>query len=329
MSVMPFGSYGYEISILVISIMIAASGIVLGIGFATENRRLKDFGKNELMQCAINGALVGSLLVLFVPGGAITTMINGLAMQNTQIACPSMLSQNAAMCLAYNYLVGSSSYVFMGHANLSILYISTAMLLPLYVLYALLGVFSTFLAPLLSQIKYLTQILSTTIISATVQAAFLLFSAASALTILMPLGLVLRAFYPSRKLGGFLIAAAIGMYAVFPLTYVLNAYVASGFTSSASTGSNQVSIVSGTLQQSLANVTASGTGLLSSAYTAIKSAINDVASLLNMLFGLVAYLIVYAFVLPAFSVVITVISVKELAQLLGSDASFLNKLNMV
>ncbi|MEM3781503.1 MAG: hypothetical protein QXT43_00880 [Candidatus Micrarchaeaceae archaeon] len=329
MPAVPFGSYGYEASVLVISIMIAASGIALGVGFATENKRLKEFGKNELIQSAVNGALVGSLLALFVPGGAISAMINGIAGKSVQVACPSMLSQNDAMCLAYNYLVGATPYVFMGHASMSILEISVTMLLPLYALYALLGVFSEFMAPLLGQIKYLTQILSTTIISATVQAAFLLFAAASALTVLMPLGLILRSFYPSRRLGGFLIAASIGLYAVFPLTYVLNAYVASGFSSSAANGSNQVSIASNTLQQGLANVTAGGAGLLSGAYAAIKSSINAVASLLNMLFSEVAYLIVYAFVLPAFSVVITAMSIKELAELLGSDASFLNRVRVV
>ncbi|MGC8676100.1 MAG: hypothetical protein ACP5T3_01100 [Candidatus Micrarchaeia archaeon] len=327
--VLPFGAYGYAISVLVISIMISASGIVLGVGFATDNKRLKEFGKSELMQSAVNGMLVGSLLVLFAGGGVIATLINSTALQkNTSINCMGVLSGNAAMCLAYDYLVGSSPYTFMGHSNTSIFDLCVALLLPLYALYAVLGAFGTFLAPLLNQIKYLTQILSATAISATVQAAFLLFSAATSLTLIMPLGIVLRSFYPSRKLGGFLIAVAIGLYAIFPLTYVMDAYAANSFTGSVLSSASSISSLSSSMQQSPANETAAN-GILSGAYAIVKPIINEIASVVNSLMSVVAYAIIYAFVLPAFSVVVTIVGIKELAQLLGSDASILNRLSMV
>ena len=90
-------------------------------------------------------------------------------------------------------------------------------------LYAALGVLKTFLSPLLSQIQSAVQVLGAAAVSATVQASVLMAIAAGALSTLLPLGLILRTFYPTRRLGGFLIALSIGVYVVLPLTYVMNA----------------------------------------------------------------------------------------------------------
>ena len=46
---------GYEISVYVISIMIAISGISLGIGYAFNEKRFKEFGKEELYQSVTDG----------------------------------------------------------------------------------------------------------------------------------------------------------------------------------------------------------------------------------------------------------------------------------
>ncbi len=328
MSALPFNIYGYGISVLVISIMLSLSGIILGIGFAIDNKKLKEFGKTELMQGIINGMLVGGLLALFMPQGPISSMLNQLTMENASISCTGALAINPAICFAYNYLVGPAPYTFMNHTYLSIFDISTSTLIALYALYAVLGILSQFLGPVLSQIKYISQLVATAAISADVQAALLSFAAASTLTLILPLGIILRAFYPSRKLGGFLIALAIGMYVVLPLSYVLNAAIAASFSNATSSSLSQISITSNTLQSAI-GASAGNQNLLSEAYGLVKSVLSAIENVINMLLTEVAYLIVYSFVLPIFSLVLTGISIKELAGLLGSDASFINRLNLV
>ncbi len=65
----------------------------------------------------------------------------------------------------------------------------------------------------------------------------LVFVAAGTLSVILPAGLVLRTFYPTRKLGGFLIAVAIGLYVVLPLSYVFNAMLANSYSVELSSGS--------------------------------------------------------------------------------------------
>ena len=47
--------YGFSVAVSVLAIMISIGGISVGIGYATSNRRLKEFGRDELNQCLVNG----------------------------------------------------------------------------------------------------------------------------------------------------------------------------------------------------------------------------------------------------------------------------------
>lgn len=321
---LPFGAYGYNIAVLVISIMIGIDGIILGLGFATNTKKLKELGKAELMQSIISGIIVGSLLALFAPKGPIANMISQLTFANgTSFSCTGALKTNPAICFAYNYLVDPSPYRFMNQTNYSVLDIAFLLLVALYSFYAALSLFSQFLAPILSQVKYLTQAISYTMISANVQAALLAFAASSSLTLIIPLGIILRAFYPTRKLGGLLIAIAIGMYVIMPLSYVFDAEIASGFTSNIAQSLSQIQMASTGVEQ------IHNTSVIGSIYNFIKPLLQTLANTINILINEVAYLIVYAFVLPLFSLVITLVGIREIAQLLGSDASLLNKINLV
>ncbi|RLG20053.1 hypothetical protein DRN67_01000 [Candidatus Micrarchaeota archaeon] len=53
---------------------------------------------------------------------------------------------------------------------------------------------------------------------------------ATAFTILLPMGILLRAFAITRDAGSFLIATSIGLFVVFPLTYVMNKMIMEGPT---------------------------------------------------------------------------------------------------
>ena len=331
--------------------MLAISGISLGLGYALSERKLKDFGRKELFESIFNGIIIGSLFVLFSNNGAISILINQLVLQNgTTINCSAFLAQNPAICLANNYLVGSS-YTFGGITHSSVLTTVSTMIVGLISLNTALGLIAaakidffivTFslsyvVSPLISQIQYIVRILSTVAISTVVQSSVLLFAAVSSLTIILPSGMILRSFYPTRKLGGFLMATAIGLYVVLPLSYVMNASLASSFTINVNaTSLSEISLSASNLQGTLLN---SGEQAQKSNYTDVPSILNTITSsitgistaitnLINGLLGFVAYLIVYSFVLPIFSLIITGISIRELSQILGAEA-FFGKFNIL
>ncbi len=333
MQTTPFGPYGLSISILLVGMMLALSGMALGLGYALNDKGLKEFGKKEIMQSLINGALVGGFLVLFVNGGLVDSLINSMVLANgTTISCSSFLQYNSAICFAYNYLVGTNQYYFMGFSRYSVLTSVMTLMIALTTLYATLGLLKLFLSPLLSQIQGIVQILGAAAVSATTQAAVLSFIAASALTVMLPLGLVLRAFYPTRSLGSFLIALTIGLYIVLPLTYLMNATIV-GYYGSANSQASLTTLIGNVTRVSssatgYANQYTSSGGVLEMVVGAWNELMEGVSTLLSSFFNIVAYFILYAFLLPAFSLMLTGISVRELARLLGSE-SFFGKYNLL
>lgn len=343
MATLPLGSYGFSIAIYAISVMIAVSGLFLGLGYATNNKKFKDFGKDELYQSVINGILVSSMLLLFSSNGIVSQIITSATLQNnTSINCISALQSNPAICLAYNYLVGPNSYTFLGTTHSSILTSVATLITALFGLNAILGVisaaqmnlafltisFSSVLNPVLAEIQYIIKLLSTVAISAVVQSSILIFVAVGALTVILPVGLILRSFYPTRRLGGFLMALSIGLYVVLPLSYVLNATLASAYSSNIDSSSlNSVTLTASNLQNRITSITNpinanQGIGIFRSLSALITSLSSGLSSMVNSLLSIVAYFIVSSFVLPAFSLIITGISVREFAELLGSEAFF-------
>lgn len=333
MQALPFGTYGLSISVLLVSAMLAIGGILLGLGYALNDRRFKEFGKNEILQSLINGALVGGFLLFFVSGGVVDTLVNSLVLTNgTSISCASFLQTNSAICFAYNYLIGPKQYYYQGSYRFSVLSSITLIVTALISLYAVLGLFKLFLSPVLAQIQSAVQMLGTAAVSVTVQASVLMFIAASALTLMLPTGLILRSFYPTRKMGSFLIALTIGLYLVLPLTYLMNATIASYYGSAS--GQSGLSTLTANLS-SIKNITLSyasqgtnSTGIVAELVSLGSQLSSQLSGLVSYLYNAVAYFIVYTFVLPAFSLMLTAISVKELATLMGSD-NFFGRFNLL
>ncbi len=329
---LPFSPYGFNISVLLVSIMLASSGICLGAGYALGDRRLKELGRDELFQSLINGALVGGFIVLFAGGGVVDTFINSVVLSNgTSVSCSQFMQQNAAICFAYNYLVGPGQYYYLGAYHPSVLSSASLLIASLISLYAALGAFGTFISPVLAQIKSAVQILGSAAVSSTVQASVMAFAAVSALAILLPLGLVFRSFYATRRMGSFLIALTIGLYIVLPLSYLMNATIASYYGSAAGqAGFGALALNINSIRGSALSYAPSSnsTSLASSLASVIDGLSAQLAGLVSYLFDAVAYFIVYAFILPAFSLMLTAISVKELSAILGSD-NFFGKFNLL
>ncbi len=327
------GAYGFEVAVLLVGIMIAIGGILLGMGYALNDRKLRDMGRGELMQSLINGALVGGFILLFANGGIVGAFVNSVVLTNgTSMKCSEFMAGNTAICFAYNYLVGQGQYEYLGAEHSSVLGSVTTTVTGLVALYAVLGAFRTFLSPLLSQIQSTVQVLGAAAVSVTVQASVLVVIAAGALTLLLPFGLILRTFYPVRKLGGFLIALTISLYLVMPLSYVLNATLLSYYASTETINSStqfvfNINNVEGSLP-AYTN-TSSGSNSIVAALTGIGSALSsELSGLVTYLFNTVSYFILATFILPAFSLALTSISVRELAAALGSD-TFLGRMSLI
>jgi hypothetical protein len=67
------------------------------------------------------------------------------------------------------------------------------------------------------------------------------FVKATALTLFLPLGILLRAFPPTRGAGAYVLAFALGIYFVFPLSYIMMNLIPYQYTSSAGCGFSSMS----------------------------------------------------------------------------------------
>ncbi len=352
---LPLDQYSLNISIYLISIMLAIGGISLGIGYAMNEKRIKEFGRKELFESVINGAIVGGIFLLFTANGPVTTLINQMTLSNgTTLNCYAFISNNTAICLAYDYLASPTPYTFMGMEHQSVLSLTTSAMTGLFALNGVLGLiaglkinlaiatfsFSYVFAPVISELQYIMKLLGAVAISAVVQASILEFAAVITLSVLLPSGIVLRTFYPTRKVGGFLMAASIGLYVVLPLSYVFNATIANAYSSSLNPiNISQISITASDLknsvfqqsvyQQTNSTLNSSDTGgILGSISSGVAYLTNALSGFINGILRSVAYLIVYSFVLPIFSLIITGISIREISGLLGSEA-FFGKFNIL
>ncbi len=331
--------YGYSIAIGLVSIMIAASGIMLGLGIAADDRKLKELGKSELSQAVISGVIVGTLLLLFSQNGLVTGLTNSITTSVVSSPCGGALSDNYAICFADRFLVGVAPVSINGKLYPTLMDSTAAILLPSIALYGALSFIASLkfsvvivsvslagiLQPALSVLNRIIGTMTLAVVSLDVQAMLLQFVALTSLSVLLPTGIILRTFYFTRRLGGAIIAITIALFAVLPMTYVMNAELIARYSSEASVGINGI----------LANVTAERAGisgaisatnvsgsLLGSVSSSVASLSVSVQAALTGMMNAVALIVVEAFFLPTFSIMLTIVSAKELARVLGSELSF-------
>jgi hypothetical protein len=196
----------------------------------------------------------------------------------------------------------------------------------------------------LGPLQQVIDVLSASMIAIVGQVALLKVISIVAVPILIPVGLVLRSLYFTRRLGGAILAIAIGFFAVFPMTYLLGAQLLSTF---ASGPSNSIYSTSGLLNSTTTNAQAlggyavnqtslyQGSNSLNSTLTNVtmQSLFNTISrstnawtgffsSAISALENTIAFLIVQVFLLPVLSLVLTLISIRELARILGTEITF-------
>ncbi len=319
--------------------MLAVSGIVLGIGIALQDKKISEVGRMELYQSIINGVIVGVLMLAFLPGGLVSGLIGSITSSSgITAACAYPLNVSPSICFAHSYLVGLDSVEFMGHSYPSLLDSVLSLLIPVSSLYGVIATisglkismlvisigFTALAQPVLTQLNYIITALSITLLSLETQGIVLDFVAAVALTVLLPIGIILRTFYFTRRLGGAVLAITIALFAVLPLTYILDAQIVYTYSigTSAQIGqsiSNSTAVQQNVIASIGENVTStSATSILGEVSSLFKGLTQTVDAIINYVSGL----IMEAFIFPIFSLILTIISARELARILGTEVSF-------
>ncbi|MCL5008007.1 MAG: hypothetical protein M1562_02040 [Candidatus Marsarchaeota archaeon] len=333
---------GYNIAISIIAIMFSIGGIILGIGYSINNRKMKEFGLEEIFQSAINGVILGVLFVSFMPNGLVSNSINNIVTSSSASAeCQGYMSGNYAICFAYNYLIGTNPVYIGNQTYPSLLTDSEKLLIPISIIYGTVSVisglsinvivasinFGNLLAPAITELGFIIRTILTAIMGIYVQASLLSIIASVAIPLILPIGIILRTFYPTRKLGGAIMAISIGLFGIFPLTYLFDARISSYFNSSLS-GNNQTSQLNagvGRLSGAISSISRSNSTTTKSILSTLSSDASSITSAfyswVNGIIDALSLLIVQVFFLPIFSIILTIISIKELASILGSEVS--------
>ena len=196
-----------SIAATVVTLSIVLSGILIGLGRVLSSKKVEYFGMEELIQSIINAALLGAY-------GTIVAVATEISKELIDV--PTCEAEDALANLSCVYqTLADNIYTLMGtsldlqqivsYYQSIVLEFPTFSIQPLSALYSV----SDMLA---GQIEYLQFLL----MASELQVQLLSFFAPQLLTFFLPLGLVFRAFFSTRRLGGFLIAVSIGIYLLYP-----------------------------------------------------------------------------------------------------------------
>jgi hypothetical protein len=337
------GGDAFNVAIYVIVSMIVLVGITYLFSRLMNNRKLEDWSKNEFVQVLISAAIVGGLFILMAPGsGLITVAFNGLVPEQpeipslsfgiatgySEVLCSSVQMEDAdAICYAYTYLGNLSLLVL--SLTVALIFMNTLLDIISKIAIDIIILEITPLSGLASIVQVLNSIIQSLVflgIIVEVERALLQFVNKTALTIFLPIGVVLRTFFATRRVGGALIGLAIGMYIVFPLAIALNATT----VNAATFGSfDEFVVLFESIQELSPFETFSQEGALLDAevwntylgnfQTAAGDLVEAIASVPGMMTSVIAALVVQIVFLPILSVIITVIAIKELANLFGGE----------
>lgn len=323
---------GVEIAVVVVTASIILAGILIGVGRAFAFKRLEYFGIEELIQSIINAAIIGGFAAIIAlvntvassvvaetcgAGDAVAQLICTIGNVNTAIFAMFQELARLTELLGYyqSLALDFSAFTVQPFANLS-------------------GLSGVFITQMLS-LQFLLILLD-------LNAQVLQFIAQNALLLLFPVGLVLRTLFATRKVGGFLIALALGLYILFPVFVLVfpdpsedlqNATAAmSAFNNQSMYATvpvvdlNDNYAIAGKLDMmsgrcfgdglantsACANITANYTGAapdFSGELTVITQRNSTAISRVTL----------YSVFAPLFSLLITIVFVKEVGTLLGSE----------
>ena len=352
---------GIEVAVIVVTASIMLAGILVGVGRALGFKRVEVFGVEELIQSVINAAIIGSFAAIVELVGAISSSV-----VSGECTDGNVVAQLSCVLLR----VDSSLFLFMQGL------VQTLNLIGFY--QGLMLDFGSFAVSPFANLSSVSDALASQLLWANLVVMLIqlnsqitIFIGQNALALLFPVGLVLRTLFATRRLGGFLIALALGLYVLYP-TFVLifpdpgpavaNASMVMGnFTENSfyaavpviDLNSNyaiagKIDVISGRCDPRDYNITSytitlangtnetfttnvSNTTTMCDDYLLEQNWTSDVTGNMSAdMNGDLTFMVegntnalsksfLYAVIAPIFSLVITVVFVKEIANVLGSE----------
>lgn len=200
----------YNASILAITISVLIAGIALGAGVAMQSRKLRRFGMEELSQSILNAAILGSLAAIVI---VIDSLAASVAHPASECGLPGALG--AAQC---NFQLLQSELFSIASGSSQAAYIagflsSITLDLGSLELSQFSGLSQSVVA--LGEISAHSYSLSS---AAWANVLLLSFASDAAMAAFLPLGLLLRSFFITRRIGGAIMALAISAYVFYPLS---------------------------------------------------------------------------------------------------------------
>ncbi|MFH1286029.1 MAG: hypothetical protein ABIH99_05605 [Candidatus Micrarchaeota archaeon] len=338
----------FQTAFFAVSIMFLLSGIIFTLGMTLRNHSLQEWGKGEFGQTIINAALIGGIFFLFAPGTGIvpnitlallppddqakTVVVSRFLLDDTYTLSGNCgvngaisvgkVAQNAnersIMCYAYNYLFIVTEQLSSYLSWLIWVSVGLGMLVSLNVggTFFVSVQLSPFmgLQPVFSSLSNAIQMLTMAEAALYLQRTLLVFIYNNAIQTFLPVGIILRSFFSTRKIGGALMAIAIGLYVVYPATFLLNVADPNDLLTA------EASQTAEDLKPGDLKTTAEG---LDADYStgASDAKITKYTGLVDHTFQYMGKLFFLAVLMPFLNVFITVIAIKELSALFGSEIS--------
>ncbi|MFN7991764.1 MAG: hypothetical protein U0R44_06435 [Candidatus Micrarchaeia archaeon] len=348
---------GVEIAVIVVTASIVLAGILVGIGRATGYKRIEVFGIEELIQSMINAAIIGSFAAIIELVGVVSSNVvnDSCSTGNVifQLSC-TLDRLNVSLFRLFQELVNMIN-ILAYYQTLSLDFGSFS----ISPFHNLDSVSNTLSLQLLS--------INWIMILVGLNSQIATFIGQNALGLLFPVGLVLRTFFATRKVGGFLIALSIGLFVFYP-TFVLvfpnpendlnnSTAAVVNFTNNSYYATlpivdlngdyaiaGKLDILSGRCDPSRFNITnetnvSNTTTLcddflqgqynltLNNSTNGTQSVYNnvtidfssDITRIAQSNSSTLSKSLLYAVIAPIFSLIITIVFVKELANILGSE----------
>ena len=314
-----------DLALELVTFMIILAGIVYGIGVALASAKLKRFGSEELVQGIINAMIVGGIVTIIailnpLSSGFFTQNQCGSANESIQwVGCIySNLSSNLSITnqelVLMSRIVGYYQSIVLNFNNNASSQVQSLQIQPLKNLD---GVLMEINGDLVSLNLLNMGLGINSLVFSFIGSVFMGF--------LFPFGLILRSFFMTRKLGGFLIAVSIGLFIVYPLFILpfsqpskeindVNDMLSDFTDGNVHPGYSTIPLVdlnsNNAIAERLDNLSYSGSG---------NDFIGDITLILGEVSHVIGILFGYIFLVPLFSLAVTFVFIREMYIIMSGE----------
>ncbi len=305
--VLDFAPDWQPIALAAVTLSLLVVGAVYAVGAIFNSERLRGWAKTEFLQVIATGIMVAGLLIFATTMNTAATTIAG--QDHISYAQNYLNTLNGKLETLYVGTVAFDSILM----TLGKLKIDISIIVAGASAYPFAG-----LEAVAHNLEMAMTAIFLSIISNAVQINLLTFIQSTMMFYFLPAGVILRSFNPTRSIGAFLMALAIGLYFVFPLTYVLANESIAKMNNDILDASGQMDVFKGSVQldqQNLLDV------------NSVKNFVTGLPLLVWSLPGeivakffqvIIADLFMQVLILPALGLAITYIFIRQLARFLGS-----------